>query len=306
MNKIIVMIGVSGSGKSMKAVEFQTANPHSVIIGRDKLREMLFGYNEKNIDRYYLLPDLYLKEQQISKYQDLLVKEALKEGKLVILDNTHLKLRYINEIKKKYSDCEIEFCLIEADIKTALENQVWRTRKVNLDVIREQLESLKQLKKVFDFKTVMPIMAEPIIQDTSLPQAFIFDIDGTLSLHGPAGRSPYDYSKVSEDIVNEPIRAVFEALNSVKENYNIIICTGRDGICALETQQWLSDNKIRYDEFHIRPTGDQRKDYIVKEEMWRDISKRYNIVAMLDDRLTVINHARSLGFCVLDVAGNTF
>ena len=49
-----------------------------------------------------------------------------------------------------------------------------------------------------------------------------------------------------------------------------------------------------------------RKDYIIKEEMWRDICSRYYISQMFDDRDQVVEHARLLGFNVNQVAAGNF
>ena len=140
-----------------------------------------------------------------------------------------------------------------------------------------------------------------IKQNKKLARAFIFDIDGTLAIRGD--RDPFDYTRVGDDTLN---KAVDICLYHLGEDYNIIICSGREGICKAETEQWLHSNKIYYSELHMRKEGDYRADYIVKEEMWREIIKDNYIVGMFDDRLQVINHARKLGFTVFDVAGNTF
>ena len=96
MAKIIIMIGISGSGKSTKAKEI-AERTKALIINRDKLREMLFGYNEETINAYYQQPDLYLKENQITSFQNYLIERALIKGNDVIIDNTNLKLSFINE-----------------------------------------------------------------------------------------------------------------------------------------------------------------------------------------------------------------
>ena len=47
-----------------------------------------------------------------------------------------------------------------------------------------------------------------------------------------------------------------------------------------------------------------RPDWVVKEEMWKNISKQYNIIAMYDDRLQVVRRARALGLKVFNVEYN--
>ena len=54
----------------------------------------------------------------------------------------------------------------------------------------------------------------------------------------------------------------------------------------------------------IRNEKDMRPDWVVKEEMWKNISKQYNIIAMYDDRLQVVRRARALGLKVFNVEYN--
>ncbi len=297
MAKLTLMVGISGSGKSTKAKEL-ALEKSALIINRDKLREMLFGYTEETIGEYYKSSDLWLLENQISSYQNYLIERALVKDKNVILDNTNLKQSYINEICKKFSSYEIDFCLVECDLKTAIERDNNRTRKVGESIIKQQYQNIQILKKNFDFKPKLIESSKAIKQDESLPKAFIFDIDGTLAKMGD--RSPYDLSRVHEDQLNEPIAACLDALY---DGYEIIICSGREGTqeCEDLTKQWLSANGINYKFIMMRKEGDMRADYIVKEEMWQRICEDFYIVGMFDDRNQVVDHARKLGFTVFQV-----
>lgn len=302
---IICLIGISGSGKSTRAKELKELHKNSVIINRDKLREMLFGYTEETSVKYHQRKDLFSCEEKVSMMQDWLIKKALAKGNLIILDNTNLKLRYINEIKKKFGSHSISFELIECDLQEAIKRDSERARKVGADVIKQQFQNLQILKKNFDFSDHKKIEWVKIQQNASLPKAFIFDIDGTLAKMD--GRSPYDYSRVHEDKINPPVRLVYDYLKLAEDGrLKIIICSGRDGSCRNSTEEWLSRHAIYYDEFHIRMNADPRPDYIIKEEMWRDICKRYNIIAMFDDRNQVVDHARKLGFTVFQVEEGDF
>lgn len=296
------MVGISASGKSTKAKEI-AEKTGALIINRDKLREMFFGYNEATINQYYKLPDLYLKENQITSFQNYLVERALVKGNDVIIDNTNLKQSYINEFVKSFSKYKIEFELIECDLKEAIFRDAVRLRSVGEEVIKRQFNNLNILKKNFDFKAV-EIESILIFNNPSKQKAYIFDIDGTLALKGD--RNPYDYSKVMED---ELVSSVANCLNTLKNNYyTIIICSGREANqeCEDLTKEWLSANGIDYDFIFMRKEGDRRADYIVKEEMWRKICEDYYVEAMFDDRNQVVNHARKLGFTVFQVADGDF
>src|SRR5258708_6580329 len=99
-----------------------------------------------------------------------------------------------------------------------------------------------------------------------LHQAFIFDVDGTLAIKGD--RSPFDYSKVGEDTLNKPVAIMLEALRA--EGYSILIVSGREDSCEEETEEWLDKHDVAYTSMFMRKTGDHRKDYVVKEEIYRN------------------------------------
>lgn len=297
------LVGVSNSGKSTFAKNMVRYMENAVVINRDSLREMIFGYTPENVFQYHQSPNLKENEKLISVYQDALIKQALADDKDIILDNTHLRQQYINELKRY--EVPIRFTLMEVDFETALERDGLRSRSVGERVLRKQFEELEHLKKNFDFKPWEPT---PIVKlgDSHVPEAwnvFIFDLDGTLALNN-GKRSPYEWKRVGEDSVNDPVRRVLWSLS--ERGYKIIICSGRDEVCRPETEAWLQDNEIGYRELLMRPKGDPRKDSVVKEEFWRDLTQRYNIKGMFDDRKQVIDHARKHGFTVFDVAGHTF
>ena len=76
----------------------------------------------------------------------------------------------------------------------------------------------------------------PVVQDPLLPSAIICDIDGTLAHMN--GRSPYDYSKVVEDTVDETIAKLIRTLS---RHYEIVLVSGRPDSCVVETRMWLEN-----------------------------------------------------------------
>lgn len=122
---------------------------------------------------------------------------------------------------------------------------------------------------------------------------WIFDIDGTLADHQGI-RSPFDESKVSLD---RPIEPVFKVLRSLIKDYKVIFVSGRSEKCRQDTHLWLWNGLAELNippdlidilEIYMRQTGDNRKDSIVKKEIYdRDILPNYNIIGVFDDRLQV-------------------
>jgi predicted kinase len=298
---IYALIGIPGSGKSTLA-RTMVRYMNAVIINKDSLREMLFGYTEENVAAYWDREDINKLEKQIVDYQDTLIKQTLNAGRDVILDNTHVRLKYINDLKKY--GVTIRFIPVNVDFETALERDSLRTRSVGRDVLAKFYGDLEHLKKEFDFKDYVP--HETLWVPNFNPangSAFIFDIDGTLALNTEE-RSPYDYSRVNEDEPNNPVVIMQEVIRDY--GYDTIICSGRPEKSRKDTEKWLEDHGIRYHKLFMRPDNDNRKDFIVKEELWREILKTHNIIAMFDDRKQVVDHARKLGFTVFQVAPGNF
>ncbi len=135
------------------------------------------------------------------------------------------------------------------------------------------------------------------------PLAIICDIDGTLA--HMCDRSPYDYSKVDGDTVNEPVADI---LRQYKGDIFVIIVSGREATCQKETEKWLKDKGISYHRLYMRKIDDNRGDQIVKKEIFdKHIKDKYKILFVLDDRDRVVKMWREeLGLTCLQVAYGDF
>ena len=144
--------------------------------------------------------------------------------------------------------------------------------------------------------------SDELIVSSSNQPCYIFDIDGTLAQS--TERSPYDMSRVLEDIPNKPVVDILNIL--LCSNFVIIIVTGRGEDSEEKTKLWLKMHNIKYHDIFFRPFKNREPDYLVKEKMWRHINEKYNIVSIFDDRNQVVNHARKLGLTVFQVADGNF
>lgn len=313
--KLIVLCGASGSGKSTWAhKQWLENNKEVVIVSRDSLREGLFGYDSSNIEKYYSLDNLNSCEKLISEYSHELIQSSLSRGKTVIVDNTHLKLKHINEYKRYRVSTDILLFVTPSDdcVKQSTHCDEAKVReqytkfiqlinnlKINIDsgIGNSVLFNGTIILQNFNFGT-----PDIIIKDTTLADAIVVDIDGTLANRGDRGA--YEWDRVIEDTLNENVASVVADLEQAGNH--IVICSGRDSVCREDTEKWLKENDIIYTSLYMRKQNDNRKDSIVKEEMWREIAKSYNIVALIDDRKQVVDRARELGLTVLDVADNRF
>ena len=308
--KLIITIGISGSGKSTFASTTVQHNPERYVnVERDKIRNLLFGYTDETISEYYNRPDLNKLEKEVTRYEDLMIKEGLSQNKTVIVSNTHLSMKYLE--KYKFYNVETELMFFDIDFDEALVRDKNRTRTVGKKVIEKQFSKYNNLKinlvkNPIDFTTVH------IELNKELPKILILDLDGTIA--HMKNRSPFDWKRVGEDSVDKNILEILDCLNFSNircrelnfDTTEIIVCTGRDGSCEKESKEWCSKYGIEYKEFHMRPEGDYRPDWQVKEEMWRDIAERYNIVTLIDDRDVVVQRGRYLGLKVLQVEYHNF
>lgn len=298
MSKIIATVGISGSGKSTLAKQLQEENPGSIIVNRDKLRELLYGFTEATVSAYYSHPDLSKREAEVTKVKHRIIQGAILDGKVVIADNTNLRLRYLNEYKK--FGVPVEFILVDTPLVECIIRDKARERQVGKEVITKQWNDLKNLVKQFDFKPWNPTTFKAPAHDKNKENCVIFDIDGTLARN--VSRGPFDWSRVMEDELKKEIAALYMFCNKHKFQHKtpkVIVCSGRDAVCRSKTVAWLAYYGLTFDELFMRAENDNRPDFEIKQEFWEEISAKHNVLFMVDDRQQVVDHARRLGFTVL-------
>ena len=146
----------------------------------------------------------------------------------------------------------------------------------------------------------------PYLPNPAFPPAVICDIDGTVALRGK--RYPYDYANVSSDRPNKPIIRLAQILG---ENAELIFVSGREDSCESDTREWLARHlgfAYPYSiKLYMRKTGDNRKDAIIKREIFEiHIAPEWDVIYVLDDRNQVVEMWRELGLTVLQVAEGDF
>lgn len=141
------------------------------------------------------------------------------------------------------------------------------------------------------------------------PGVFLVDLDGTVALRDetvPGCRSPYDWSRVGEDLPNTPVITVVQALATA--GHRIVYMSGRSEECRAATGAWIAQHiGVAGEALHMRAHRDHRPDDVVKRELYeRHIKPRYTLTAVLDDRAKVVRMWRELGLTVLQVADGDF
>lgn len=135
-------------------------------------------------------------------------------------------------------------------------------------------------------------------------KAITCDIDGTLA--HMQDRSPYDWDKVGDDVVDKTIKEILRTFYSTSE-YAIILISGRNDVCRQITERWLSKNYIFYDALYMRNHNDCRPDEVIKKEIYdKHIKDKYDVEFVLDDRNKVVKMWRGIGLKCLQVAEGDF
>jgi predicted kinase len=307
MSTINILVGISGSGKSTIASKLQKET-NGIIVSRDAIRSALFGLKDEDHTDYYTAADLKEKENLVSKFFDEQIWYAIRNGKNIIADNTHLRASYIYAYK--IFGVPLAVTVIDEDIYTCIRRDNLRSRQVGVDIIKKQYTNLKNLLRsdfladIDAFNTELNKITEIATKkeyDPSKPNAIIFDIDGTLAHKGD--RDIYDFTKVELDSVNHSIAYLNHAIawHDGDHYTTTIVCSGREEICREETLRWLVKHKINFSELYMRAKGDKRKDWIIKAEFWAKIQETHNILLLVDDRDQVVHIARRFGYVVSQV-----
>lgn len=117
-------------------------------------------------------------------------------------------------------------------------------------------------------------------------------------------RSPFEWERVGEDDVDLVVADIVEGLSLT---HQIVVVSGRDGICYDETERWLVRHGIPFDMLIMRECDDRRKDSIVKEEIfWKHIAPNWNVKAVIDDRPQVVRMWYDIGVPKVIAVGNPY
>lgn len=278
--KILILKGLPASGKSTFAKEYVERNKDWVRVNRDDLRNMRGAY---------WIPK---QEDMITDWEHQAVVHALMHGQNVILDATNFNPKYVNALKKEVEQnfgtgVTYEEMYFDTSPEECVKRDSKRQNPVGADVIWGMYE-----------KYVNPPLK--YVEDPILPHCIIVDIDGTLA-ENVSGRSSFAWDRVGEDKVQKHIRTITNLyFNSEGPDNNVILFSGREDSCAEITTDWLRENTTHFTKLYMRKSGDNRKDSIVKREMFENhIRGKYFVDFVIDDRPQVLRMWVNLGLKVI-------
>lgn len=145
--------------------------------------------------------------------------------------------------------------------------------------------------------------------DRVKPEAVIFDVDGTLCDVRPirhyveGGNRDFDsFHKASAHCL--PNDDVVEAARIANiEGKYVIVVTGRAEKFRRLTAMWMITHEIPFDELHMRPDHDFRKDVAVKKEILEELRQRFTVTHAWDDNPSIIKLWEDEGIPVTVVPG---
>lgn len=290
MKRFVVCRGLPASGKSTWAEKqvLAAAAGQAVRINRDLLRKMLHAGRWKG-DKT---------EKPTTLARDAIIEAMMARGTdLIICDDTNLSTKVVGHLEMLAQRHGYAFEIqdfTDVPINTCIERDLKRFDSVGEQVIRRMHGQ---------YLATQP--AKPPEYVEGLPECILVDVDGTLAKM--ADRSPYEWQRVSEDTPIIPIVLLVDTLRT--QGQKIVYLSGRDGSCYDKTNDWLIKHtyKAWEDPLFMRTAGDQRKDSIVKRELYEaNILGHYNVTWVLDDRDQVVEMWRSLGLTCLQVAPGAF
>lgn len=270
--KAYVTVGVSASGKTTFANECVKQGFRD--INRDYIRFNIVkpGTNWSN----YKFNGA--NEKEVTKVHEQMIMESWSRQENIVISDTNLNSVRRNNLIKTLEDLGyvVEVKEFQVTQDTANKRDRLRANGVGEGVIYRQFQDWNNY-----------VCRKTYTPDESLPKAVIFDVDGTIAQMN--GRGPFEWHRVGEDL---PRKLIIQMLHGYANmGYAIIICSGRDDICAGETSVWL-DKHVGINNWHhlyMRKNGDFRKDNAIKEEIfWTKLAHKYNIVACVDDRPQMI------------------
>ncbi|MDI9866222.1 AAA family ATPase [Flectobacillus sp. DC10W] len=271
--KVLILQGIPASGKSTFAKSL-VADSRGLWkrLNKDDMRAMLDDsvHSKEN-------------ESFIEQLRDMMLFEALKAGKNVVIDDTNLWGRPIERVKKVVEQfqkthrtkIEIEIKPFEVDLGTCIERDSQRESSVGATVVS------KLYRQHIIHKEQLYNYAE---KDESLPPALICELDNVIAI--PTQRSLQDTFLCENDLGHQPIKELLDIYRA--KGYKIILLTQRPETYRRQTQNWLYYNRVEFDELLMFPVG--IKGIRHKKEIYeQEIASKYQVKLTLETQQEAVD-----------------
>lgn len=297
MRKLVMCQGLPGSGKSTWAQSYgwdsSINHGHVFVVNKDairtKLEESGWAWSREN-------------EGDVIAERDRRIVHYLTnyENVTVVSDDTNYGRKHKVALEAIARACGANFEVKKFD--TPIDECIRRdSLRVGKACVGEAV--IRRMAKQHDVQQGYP-PAVPLLTPEDAPYAIICDLDGTLSLLN--GRNPYDASTADQDVCNEPVRNLLEVYYRT-QHYDIIYLSGREDKYRPQTETFMRLHHCPPGRIFMRTTGDHRKDWVVKGELFdAHVRGQYNVKFVLDDRNQVVDYWRHIGLTCFQVALGNF
>lgn len=296
MTTLAISRGLPGAGKDTWAAVVQSLDPDGTVVSnRDGLRTLLFGSCGQD---YYDCSKVILhrKERLVTEAQHADIGNALKAGFNVIVSDTNLPVKRCRDLRAIGTKHGAGFQIVDFTHVSLNECLARNQNRTDKDPVPEEV-----IRSMYDRYVRGGLAPVPYKRQTGLPNAVIVDTDGTVANHKPH-RGPYDTSLYAQDTPFQDVVDVVRAIDQSKGTY-IIGMSGRSEDFRDVTEQWWRKQVgVEPDGFYMRPSGDVRKDFVVKNELFeKHVAGRYNVIGVFEDRPSVARMWREKGLTTFQV-----
>lgn len=294
--KILMLQGPPGCGKTHLAEQMVAEAPGTwVRVNKDDIRADFarqgIGWS-KATETKLVIPR-----------RDELILLAIKAGKSVIVDDTNLAGAHETRLRAlaTWADLDFELKRLDVPLEFCIRRDAARAKPVGEEVVRMHYKAYERI-----VKATTSFVPTPVEYIPGLPDAVIFDLDGTLAERGDRGI--YEFEKCADDTLKAPVAAVLAQFwHGAPCRPQIVFMSGREEKYRPQTIEFLEKHGISAGPLYMRATGDNRNDAIVKAELFNQhIRGKYNVLFAVDDRNRVVKMWRDLGLTCLQVADGDF
>ena len=144
-------------------------------------------------------------------------------------------------------------------------------------------------------------------EDAGVKQdAVIFDRDGTLfqvDRRLVPAEKPDWYQFHAAAVFDSPVPHIVALTHAIKPGVAVLVVSGRSDVIRPRIQDSLHKHNVNYDRLFMRARHDQRRDDVVKADIYhREIEPYYNVLYVVDDRMMVVQMWKTKGLPVLHVS----
>lgn len=122
----------------------------------------------------------------------------------------------------------------------------------------------------------------------------ICDIDGTIADHRHR-KGIAKHKKAAAMLKDQPVMDVINVLDAlIVDGHDLVICTARSEKYRKATKKWLKLQGIKYKRLLMRPLGDKRPDWEVKQSM--NLLFNEEVLCVFEDKPSCVKMWRRNGF----------